>query len=69
MKKKSVISGRPKITDQSQDHCVDDTFCPKITVWTVALSTSYPPCTPCRPSHGEIWEHKRSNVHVIIANH
>ena len=36
MKKKSVISGRPKITDQSQDHCVDDTFCPKITVWTVA---------------------------------
>ena len=41
MKKKSVISGRPKITDQSQDHCVDDTFCPKITVWTVAHSPGF----------------------------
>ena len=36
MKKKSVILGRPKITDHVLRSLCGLSFCPKITVWVVA---------------------------------
>ena len=36
MKKKSVISGRPKITDHVLRSLCGLSFCPKITVWVIA---------------------------------